>query len=70
MKTKSNNGIYGTLSGFFSCGLANMLKGSRESILASMGVGWEERLFHSCFPNSGSRLFLYVSYIVGCFMFS
>ena len=36
----------GELSGFFSCGSSNMLMGSRESNLVSLGVGWED---HSIF---------------------
>ena len=59
-----------TLSGFFSCGSANKLGGSGASNLAALGVGWEERLFHFCFPSSGSRFLFYFLLLnlvtVGC----
>ena len=47
MGIESGNVRDGALSGFCSRGLANMFRGSRESDLASLGSGWEERLFHS-----------------------
>ena len=58
----------GELSGFFSCGSSNMLMGSRESNLVSLGVGWEEPLFHLCFPSSGARFLFYVLITLGCLL--
>ena len=64
MGIESDNARDGALSGFFSCGSTNRLRGSGASNLAALGVGWEERLFHFYFPSSGtlcsnySRLFM------------
>ena len=49
MRIKQDNERDGTLSGFFSCGSAKKIGGSRASDLATLGVGWEERLFISIF---------------------
>ena len=48
------------LSGFFSCGSTDRIEGSGASNLTVIGVGWEEPLFHFCFPSSGARFLLYV----------
>ena len=45
------------LSVFFSCGSMNRLVGSGTSDLATLGVGWEERLFHFFFPVAVSGSF-------------
>ena len=40
------------------------LGGSQESKLVSLGVGWEERLFHLCYLDSGSRfLVLFIIFL-------
>ena len=59
MWIESDNEKVGTLSGFFSCGLANRLGGSRPSDMAALGVGWEEWLFHFYFPSSNARFLFY-----------
>ena len=59
-----DNARYGTLSGFFSCGSANRLGGSGASVLAALRFGWEEWIFHFCFPSSGSRFFSYFLFII------
>ena len=46
----------GALSGFFSCGSVNGLRGSGASDLTALGVGWVKRIFHLYFPSNGSRL--------------
>ena len=46
---ESDNAKDGPLSGFHSCGSANMLGGSGASNLAAPGVGWEEQLLHFFF---------------------
>ena len=33
----------------------NMLKGSRVSNLAALGVSWQEQILHFCFPSIFSR---------------
>ena len=48
------------IEGFFSCGSANKIRGSRASNLATLGFGWEEKCFHFFFPSSGTRLLFYV----------
>ena len=40
-----DNARYGTLSGFFSCGSANRLRGSRASDLGALGFGWDPFMF-------------------------
>ena len=55
MRIESNNARDGALGVFFSCGPGNRLGGYGASQLDALGVGWEERLFHLCFPDSGSR---------------
>ena len=47
MGIESGNVRDGALSGFFSRGLANRFRGSRESDFAALGSHWEEQLFHS-----------------------
>ena len=44
---------------FFSRGSTNRIGGSRASNFASLGVGWEEQLFHFRFPSIGSRFLLH-----------
>ena len=44
-----------------------MLKGSRESSLVALAVGWEERIFHFYFPSSASRFLLCVLITVGSY---
>ena len=46
---ESDNARDGPLSGFHSCGSANMLGCSGASNFASLGVGWKEQIFHLCF---------------------
>ena len=55
MGNEYDNARDGALSDFFSRGSANRLGGFGASDLAALGVGWEERLFHFCFPDSGAR---------------
>ena len=52
---ESNNARDGALSGFFSCGSTNRIGASEANDLVALGVGWEEQLFHFCFPNSGAN---------------
>ena len=47
MGIESGNVRDGALSGFCYRGSANRFRGSRESDLATLGFGWQERLFHS-----------------------
>ena len=47
MGIESCNVRDGALSGFFSRGSANRFRGCRESDLAALGSGLEERLVHS-----------------------
>ena len=63
MGIESCNVRDGALSGFCSHGSANRFRGSRESDLAALGSGWEERLFHLSFPRSGSRIFSYFLFL-------
>ena len=67
---ESDNARDSTLSGFFSCGSMNKLEGSGAIDLAALGVGWEERLFHLCFPSSDARFLSYCLLLklvtVGC----
>ena len=51
----SVNARDGALSVFFSYGSTNRLGGCRESDLDALRVGWEEQLFHFCFPSIGGR---------------
>ena len=58
MGIESDNARDGALSGFFSCGSMNRLKGYGASDLDALGVGWEERLFRLWFPNNGATFLL------------
>ena len=60
MRIEYDNERDGTLRGFFSYGSTNMLGGSGVSNLVALGVGWEEWIFHLCFPSNGSKFLLYV----------
>ena len=66
MGIEYNNARDGTLSGFFSCGSSNGIGGSGASDLASLGVGWDERLFHFCFPTISARFLLLFLITIGC----
>ena len=59
MGIESDNARDGALSGFFSCVSANRFGGSGVSNLDALGVGWEEWLFHLCFPNNGAMFLFY-----------
>ena len=52
-----DNARDGGSSRFCSCGSMNRLGGSGASDLVALGVGLEERLFHFCFPKSGSSFY-------------
>ena len=53
-----DNARDGTFRGFFSCGSAKRPEGSQASNLATLGVGWEDRLstyvFLAAVPSSYS----------------
>ena len=57
---ESDNARDDALRGFFSCGSEKRLGGFWASNLDALGVGWEERIFHFCFPSSGVRFLFYV----------
>ena len=59
MGIEFDNARDAALSGFFSCGSETRISGSRETDLVSLGFGWEEQVFHLCFPSSGAKFLFY-----------
>ena len=55
MGIEYENARDGTLSVFFSYGLVNKIRGSGESKLVALGVGWEEPIFLLFFQDNGDN---------------